>query len=206
MERDHLERMTLRLRQGASPRRSARTIALLAIVVTFSSCVSGIDPDNGTTLGNDESLATVGYLWGGMRTAIEAAREPATDTFSIALSHQLPCLRGGTGAYAGTLSGTKVAGTGSATVAATAALTACQFDDNVTITTITAASVIFTGTIAVVSDLWGATNVRLVGTSVYVNGKPCLGGVNMIITSNSPSAQPIATGTVCGRTGAVPLP
>jgi hypothetical protein len=62
------------------------------------------------------------------------------------------------------------------------------------------------GSVAIVNDTWDAINVHLVTQSVTINGITCPGGIDVTITGTAPSAQPIATGTSCGRTGAVPLP
>ena len=88
----------------------------------------------------------------------------------------------------------------------TATITACQYDDNIRITTISAPLVTLTGPIAVQNDMWSTVNVRLVASSVTVNGVTCPGGVDVTITGTAPSAQVVSTGTACGRTGAVQLP
>jgi hypothetical protein len=63
-----------------------------------------------------------------------------------------------------------------------------------------------TGTVAIVNDTWDVINIHLVAPTVTINEVSCPGGVDVNITGTSPSAQPISTGTSCGRTGAVPLP
>lgn len=188
--------------------RGARCAIALALVVDVAACtaVGGIDQSLVSPISNDDTFATLGYLWGGARKAIESKREPSTNTFSLPLTYQLPCTRGGQGAYQGTLSGTKSGGNGSATLALAATVTACQFDDNVRITTVTASGLTLTGTIAIVNDAWGAINIRMIAQNVLVNGVTCPGGVDVVLTGPAPSAQPISTGTACGRVGAVPLP
>lgn len=186
----------------------SRTLAALAVAFAVSSCssVGGIDTAAVSPISNDLTYATLGYLWGGARTAIQNKREPLTSTFTLPLTYQLPCTRGGQGSYQGTLAGSKSGGSGSATLTLTATLSACQFDDKVKITTISASGVTISGTIAVTNDTWGAMNVRMVAPTVSVNGTTCPGGVDVTLSGTSPSAQPISTGTACGRTGAVPLP
>jgi hypothetical protein len=188
---------------GIALTRSRATCAL-AIALAACSGVGGIDPN--ASISNDDTYATLGYLWAGARAAIEAKREPSTDTFNLQLTYQYPCARGGQGAYQGTLAGRKTGGTGNATLALTAALTACQFDDNVKITTITASGVTVSGTIGIANDAWAALSVQMVATSVTINGKTCPGGVDVMITGTTPFAQAVSTGTACGRTGAVALP
>ena len=192
---------------GITLTRSRAACALvLAVALAACSKVGGIDASNVSPISNNDTFATLGYLWGGARTAIGSKREPSASPFNLALSYQLPCTRGGQGGYQGTLAGTKSGGTGRATLSLTATLTACQFDDNVTITTITASGVTITGTIDIANDTWDAINLRMIATTVTVNGKACPGGVDVRLTGTSPSAQPISTGTACGRTGAVALP
>ena len=185
--------------------RASRTLALV-ITVTACQGVGGIDTSQVSPISNDDTYATLGYLWAGARTAIESKREPSTNAFNLQLSHQLACSRGGQGAYQGTLAGNKNGGTGSAVLALTATLADCQFDNKVSVTTISATGLTVTGTIAVTNDVWGEINLRMVATTVSVNGKVCPGGVDVLITGTSPSSRPISTGTACGRTGAVALP
>lgn len=195
---------TCGIRRAIRGRRGARWT--VALVVLLSGCVKGISSAPADSVSNDEALATLGYLWSGVRSAIEAKREPSTASFSLPLAIAIPCTRGGQGSYQGTLAGTKANGSGSATLAMTGSLAACQFDDKVTVTELSTSNLIVSGTIAIVNDLWGAMNVHMVAVSVTVNGKTCPGGVDVVLTGTSPSAVPISTGSVCGRTGAVPVP
>lgn len=185
-----------------------RATSALALVLTLTACqgVGGIDTSQVSPISNDDTYATLGYLWAGARSSIESKREPSTNAFNLQLSHQLSCSRGGQGAYQGTLVGNKSAGTGSAVLALTATLSECQFDNTVSVTTISATGFAVSGTVAVTNDIWGAINLRMVATTVTVNGKVCPGGVDVVITGTSPSSRPISTGTACGRTGAVELP
>ncbi|MEP7001465.1 MAG: hypothetical protein ABI969_13355 [bacterium] len=187
---------------------SGRIAGALALILSVSSCssVGGIDGTLTSPISNEDTFATLGYLWAGARSAIQKEREPSTNTFSLALNYALPCTRGGQGAYQGTLAGTKSGGTGSATLSLGAAITACQFDDRVRITTISAPVLTVSGTVAVTGDAWGAVNIHMVATSVTVNGVACPGGIDVILTGTSPSAQVVSTGTACGRVGAVSLP
>lgn len=179
----------------------------LAVVMLMSGCgAGGIDTSLVSPISNNDTYAIIGYLWGGARSAILNKREPSTDAFSLALAFQLPCTRGGQGSYQGTLAGTKTAGRGSATLAMTGAVAACQFDDITAVRTVSAPLVTMTGTVGILNDTWDAISIHLVAAAVTVNGVACPGGVDVIITGPSPSAQPVSTGTACGRTGAVPLP
>jgi len=188
-------------------KRPARALFLtLFLCVNGCSTVGGIDTSGASPISNNDTYATLGYLWAGARTTIQSKREPSTDTFSLPLSYALPCIRGGHGAYQGTVAGTKSGGSGSATLSLGAALDACQFDDNVRITTISAPVLTISGTIAVTNDTWGAVNIRMVAAAVTVNGVACPGGVDVILTGTSPFAQVVSTGTACGRIGAVTLP
>ena len=186
----------------------SRATCALILATAMASCsgVGGIDATSVSPISNDDTFATLGFLWGGARSAIESKREPATNTFNLPLSYQLPCTRGGQGGYQGTLAGTKAGGTGSGALALTATLTECQFDDRVTITTISASGFTVTGTIGIANDTWGAISIKMKATTVTVNGKTCPGGVDVLLTGTSLAAPPISTGTACGRTGAVPLP
>ncbi len=181
-------------------------VAAAAWALVGCSSVGGIDSSLNSPVSNADTYATIGYLWGGARSAILNKREPSTDTFSLPLSYQLPCTPGGSGSYQGTLAGTKSAGRGSSTLSVTATLASCQFDDITTIRTVSASGVSVTGTIGIVNDTWDAINIHLVATTVTVNGISCPGGVDVMITGPAPSAQPVSTGTACGRTGAVALP
>lgn len=184
----------------------ATAVALLVLVLTGCAKVGGIDASLVSPITNDVAYATLGYMWSGVRGAIAAKREPSADTFSLPLSYQLLCTRGGQGSYQGTLTGTKSGGNGTATLSLTGTLSGCQFDDKVTVTSITASGVTITGSVAIANDTWGAINIHMVATSVTVNGIACPGGVDVIITGTSPSSQPTSTGVACGRSGAVPLP
>ncbi len=188
------------------------SIAVRAVCATAATCVlascggASIDTSVGSPISNNDTYATIGYLWGGARSAILNKREPSTDSFNLPLSFQLPCARGGSGSFQGTLSGTKTAGRGTGTLAMTATLTACQFDDITVVRTITATGVTVGGTIGIVNDTWDVISIKLVAPAVTVNGVTCPGGVDVMITGATPSSQPVSTGTACGRTGAVALP
>jgi uncharacterized protein YceK len=186
----------------------SRAIVALALVIALGGCssVPTIDTSSASPISNDDTYATLSYLWVGVRTAIEARREPSTDTFNLPLSYQFPCTRGGQGAYQGTLAGTKSGGTGNGTLSLTGTVTACALDDNVKITTISASGLTVTGTIAITSDTWGAMSINIVAPTITVNGTNCPGGANVMLTGTTPFQQPISTGTICGRTGAVALP
>ena len=178
-----------------------------AAAMTLSGCgAGGIDTSLVSPISNNDAYATIGYLWGGVRSAILNKREPSTDVFSLALAYQLPCSRGGQGSYQGTLAGTKTAGRGSANLAVTGALAACQFDDITTVRTVSAPLVTVSGSVGIVNDTWDAISIHLVAAAVTVNGVTCPGGVDVMITGPSPSSQPVSTGTACGRTGVVALP
>ena len=167
---------------------------------------AGIDTTLSSPISNNDAYATIGYLLSGARSAILNKREPSTDSFLLPLRFHLPCTRGGSGSFKGTISGTKTAGRGTATVAMTATLSACQFDDISVVRTVSASGVTVSGSVAILNDTWDATNIHLVAQSVTVNGITCPGGIDVTITGTAPSAQPVSTGTACGRTGAVPLP
>ncbi|MEP7384680.1 MAG: hypothetical protein ABI910_23620 [Gemmatimonadota bacterium] len=196
---------TLRTLRRFSCGRSTR---ILGVVLILASCrANGIDASAVAPISNDDTYATLGYLWSGVKSSIEREREPSTDTFSLALAFQLPCARGGSGAYQGTLAGTKANGIGTANLNVTATLAECQFDESrITITRISAAVLTVTGTVAIVNDAWDAINLHMVATAVTVNGVACPGGVDVTLIGTSPSASPVSTGTACGRTGAVALP
>ncbi|CAN5159038.1 hypothetical protein BH09GEM1_BH09GEM1_31960 [soil metagenome] len=188
-------------------RSRAETFAtLLLLPILASGCVGGIDESLNSPISNNDTYATIGYLWSGARSAILREREPSTDAFSLALSFALPCARGGSGSYRGTLSGTKASGTGSGTLAVTGVLVECQFDDITIVRIVSAPNVTVTGTIAVAGDQWSAINIHLVASAVTINGVACPGGVDVTITGSSPSSQSTSTGAACGRTGAVALP
>ena len=184
-----------------------RAAFVLVASLTMSGCgAGGIDTSLVSPISNNDTYATIGYLWGGARSAILNKREPSTNTFSLPLSFQLPCTRGGQGSYQGTLSGTKASGTGTATLAMTGAVAGCQFDDITTVRTISAPLVTVSGSVGISNDTWDAISIHLVADAVTVNGVACPGGVDVMITGPTPSSQPISTGTACGRTGAVALP
>lgn len=185
---------------------AVRAVQVIAAALLAGCGAAGIDNTLGSPISNNDTYATIGYLWSGARSAILNKREPSTDSFNLPLSHQLPCTRGGQGSFQGTLSGTKAAGRGSATLALQATVSACQFDDITVVRTISASGVTVSGTVGIVNDTWNAINIHMVAPTVTVNGVVCPGGIDVIITGTSPSSQPISTGTACGRTGAVPLP
>jgi hypothetical protein len=180
--------------------------ASVAMLVLVNCGAGGIDNTLGSPISNNDTYATIGYLWAGARSAILNKREPSTDSFNLPLSYQLPCTRGGSGSFQGTLSGTKTAGRGTATLAMTATLSACQFDDITVVRTVSASGVTVNGTINIMNDVWDAISIRLIAPTVTINGVSCPGGIDVMITGTSPSSQPVSTGTACGRTGAVPLP
>ena len=183
-----------------------RAVVVAGAMVLSGCGAGGIDTSLVSPISNNDTYATIGYLWGGARSAILSKREPSTNVFSLALAFQLPCTRGGQGSYQGTLAGTKTAGRGGATLAMTGALAACQFDDITTVRTVSAPLVTVSGTVGIVNDTWDAISIHLVAATATVNGVTCPGGVDVIITGPSPSSQPVSTGTACGRTGAVALP
>lgn len=186
--------------------RMRAALGLVASLAMSGCGAGGIDTSLVTPISNSDAYATIGYLWGGVRSAILNKREPSTNAFSLPLTYQLPCTPGGQGSFQGTLSGTKASGTGSATLSVTGTLAACQFDDITTVRTISAPLVTASGSVGVANDTWSAISIHLVAAAVTVNGVACPGGVDVLITGTSPSAQPISTGTACGRTGAVSLP
>lgn len=193
---------TMRAKRWRLPRALHVGAALL-----LAACgVGGIDTTGVAPISNDDTYATLGYLWSGVRSAIERQREPSTDTFSLPLSFQVACAGGGSGSYQGTLAGTRANGAGTANLNVTATLTDCRFSDTRAVTTITASGVAVTGTIAIVNDAWDAINLHMIATTVTVNGVSCPGGIDVMLTGTSPSARPVSTGTACGRTGAVALP
>lgn len=180
--------------------------SVMAMMLLGSACVGGIDESLNSPISNNDTYAVLGYLWGGARSAILREREPSTNAFNLALSYALPCTRGGSGSYRGSLVGTKTAGTGSGTLAVVGTLVDCQFDDITSVRVVAAPTVTVAGTVAITGDTWGAVSVRLVASAVTINGVACPGGVDVMITGTSPSAQATSTGTACGRVGAVILP
>ena len=188
-------------------RNAVRVAGVSAATVLLVSCgAGGIDNSLGSPISNNDTYATIGYLWGGARSAILNKREPSTDSFNLPLSYQLPCARGGSGLFQGTLSGTKTAGRGTGTLTMTATISACQFDDITVVRTVTATGVTVNGTVGIVNDTWDAIRIRLLAPTVTINGVSCPGGIDVMITGTSPSSQPTSTGTACGRVGAVSLP
>ena len=186
----------------------SRAACALALAMGMAACsrVGGIDASNVSPISNDDTYATLGYLWSGAQGAIDREREPSASPFTLTLNYQLPCTRGGSGSYQGTLSGTQSGGTGNASLAVTGALAACQFDNTVSVTTISSSGVTVTGTIAMSAGTWGTVNLHMVAPSVTVNGVACPGGVDVTLTGPSLSAQLTSSGTACGRTGDVLLP
>ena len=214
-ESDHVvivrpESLALRKRRRAPievhRRCGAASILCLTAVLLAACSHVGIDSSQVPALSNDDTYATLGYLWGVARTAITSQKEPLTSPFSLPLVFSGTCPSGGQRAYQGTLAGTDSSGTGSATLTMTATLTLCAFDDGITIRKITATGVSVSGTIAISGDTYGATNVHLTAANVTVNGTTCTGGMEMIVVASAPLNQATATGTACGRSGAVPLP
>ena len=195
------------MRLGVNMRRGWHSaVAMAGVMILYGCGAAGIDTSLSSPISNNDTYATIGYLWDGARSAILNKREPSTDVFSLALSAGLRCTRGGQGSYQGTLAGTKTAGRGSATLSMTGAVAACQFDDITTVRTVSAPLVTVSGTVGILNDTWDAISIHLVAAAVTVNGVVCPGGVDVMITGPSPSAQPVSTGTACGRTGAVALP
>jgi hypothetical protein len=179
----------------------------LVAVVLFTSCKRvGIDTSVIAAVSNDDTYAMLAFVWDGVQTTINSKREPLTSPFSLALNYTAGCSDGGTRSYQGTLAGTDSSGTGTATLSLVGTLTACIADDGTTLRTFAATGIVATGTIAISGDAYAATSVHLTASSVTVNGTTCAGGVDVTIIATSPSSQPTATGTACGRSGAVQLP
>jgi hypothetical protein len=185
--------------------RSSSHLWLAAILLAGCSKV-GIDSSVIASVSNDDTYAMLDYVWSGVQETIASKKEPLTSPFNLALSYSLACPSSGQRLYQGTLAGTNTSGTGSATLSLTATLTQCAFDDRITIRTITASGIVVTGTIAIANDTYAATNLHMTASSVTVNGTTCTGGIDVMIVGTSPSGQPTATGTACGRSGVVPLP
>jgi hypothetical protein len=185
-----------------------RGIALSSSALALLACsrVGGIDSNLISSVSNDDTYAALAGMWAGGQAAINAKREPLTGTFTLPLSYAIPCPAGGSRAYQGSLSGTNTNGAGSATLSMTAALDKCAFDNRVRITTVTTSNLSITGTIAIASDAYATIALHMTAGTVTVNGINCAGGVDVTLAAPTPSSQPIATGTSCGRTGAVPLP
>ena len=178
----------------------------LAVLLLAGCSKVGIDTSAIASVSNDDTYAMLDDVWNGVQATIASKKEPTTSLFSLALDYSLACTSGGTRSYQGTLAGTDTAGTGNATLSLTASLTQCGFDDITTIRTITASGVVVTGTITIAADAYAATNLHMTASSVTVNGTTCTGGFDVMIVGTSPSTQPTATGTACGRSGVVPLP
>jgi hypothetical protein len=185
----------------------------LVAIVLFTGCTKvGIDTSVIAAVSNDDTYAMLAYVWNGVAATINSKKEPLTSPFSLALSYTATCPGGGTRAYQGTLAGTDSSGTGGATLSLTGSLTACVVYDGTvvynssTMRTFTVTGIVTTGTIAIVSDAYATTSVHVTATSANVNGTVCAGGIDVTIVASSPSSQPTATGTVCGRSGVVPLP
>ncbi len=170
------------------------------------STVGGIDAAATAGVSNADAVATLSYIWSGARDAINGAKESPKASFNIPVSLSGECPGGGSRNYSGTISGTNVGGSGTATVHITAALNKCGYDQTTTITTIDAPAVTVTGTIAIVSDAYGASTLTLTVPALTVNSVSCTGGIAMSLVATSPSSQPTATGTICGRSGAIPVP
>lgn len=185
-----------------------RQLALFLLVpLTLGGCKRvGIDTTDIAAVSNDDTYAMLSYVWDGVRSAINSKKEPLTSPFNLAIDFSGACPSGGQRAFQGTLAGTDSAGTGSATLTLTGTLTACMVDDGTTIRTFAASGISATGTIAISGDTYAATSVHLTATTVTVNATACDGGIDETIAASSPSSQPTATGTACGRTGVVPLP
>ena len=193
------------MRSGSGTRGLRRALGV-GMTILASGCVGGIDESLTSPISNNDAYATIGYLWNGARDAIAREREPSTNTFNIALNYGLPCTRGGSGTYRGTLAGTKAAGTGSAQLAVTGVLSNCQFDEISSVRIVAAPSITVSGSVAIAGDTWSTINIHLVASTVTINGVSCPGGIDVVITGASPSSQVTSTGTACGRTGAVTLP
>ena len=178
----------------------------VGIVLAGCSKVGGIDSSLGSPISNDDTYAALDGIWSGAQLAITAKKEPLASPFTLPLRYDIVCPSSGQRSYQGTLTGSYASGSGSATVALTGTLTNCAFDNKVRITTVTAASVTVAGTIAITSDAYGATNLRLTASGVTVNGVVCPGGIDVAVAGPTPSSQPTSTGTACGRLGSVLLP
>ena len=63
------------------PSFGARAVRLLGFAVVFASCsnVANIEPTGISPISNDDTFATLAYLWGGAQSAIQKQREPLTD-------------------------------------------------------------------------------------------------------------------------------
>ncbi len=182
------------------------SLSLLA-VIPFTGCTKvGIDTSMIASVSNDDAYAMLSFVWSGVASAINSKKEPLTSPFSLALAYSAGCPNGGQRSYQGTLAGTSSSGTGSGTLTLTGSLTACVVNSGTTTRTFIVSNIAVTGTIAITTDAYGATSLHLTATNVTVNGTVCEGGIDELITATSPSSQPTATGTACGRSGTVPLP
>jgi hypothetical protein len=182
------------------------SLPLLAVLL-FAGCSKvGIDTTAVAAVSNDDTYAMLAFVWSGVQATVNSKREPLTSPFTLALDYTAACPDGGQRSYQGTLTGTDSSGTGSATLALTGTLTNCMADDGTTVRTFTATDIVATGTILITGDAYAATSLHLTASSVTVNGTTCAGGIDERIVATSPSSQPTATGTACGRSGVVPLP
>jgi hypothetical protein len=182
------------------------SLPLLAVLL-FAGCSKvGIDTSEIAAVSNDDTYAMLAFVWDGVQAAINSKKEPLTSPFTMALDYTAACADGGQRSYTGTLAGTDSSGTGSAALSLAGTLTECVADDGTTVRTFTATDIAATGTIAITGDAYAATSVHLTASTVTVNGTTCTGGIDAMIVASSPSSQPTATGTACGRSGVVPLP
>lgn len=182
------------------------SLPLLA-VLPFSGCTKvGIDTNDIAAVSNDDSYAMLAFVWSSVVTTINSKKEPLTSPFNLALDYTGACPNGGQRSFQGTLAGTDSSGTGKATLSLAGTLTACMVDGGTTVRTFTASGIAASGTIAITGDAYAATSVHLTATSATVNGTACAGGIDETIVAASPTSKPTATGTVCGRSGVVPLP
>ena len=83
--------------------RMRAALGLVASLAMSGCGAGGIDTSLVTPISNSDAYATIGYLWGGVRSAILNKREPSTNAFSLPLTYQLPCTPGGQGSFQGTL-------------------------------------------------------------------------------------------------------
>jgi hypothetical protein len=178
----------------------------ISTVLLLGCARASIDSSQVAAVSNDDTYAMLDHIWAGVRTTITSAKEPQTSPFTLTLSGSPVCPGGGQQTYQGTLTGTNTNGAGTANLSLTATLTKCVFDDLVATRTITTPSVTVTGTIAIANDAYGLTNLHMTSPGATLNGTTCEGGIDMTITAASPTSQPTATGTACGRSGTVPLP
>ena len=187
-------------------RRRLYSLLLLAILPCTGCKKVGIDASDIAAVSNDDTYAMLAFVWNGVQATVNSKKEPLTSPFNLALSYSAACPNGGQRSYQGTLAGTDSAGTGSATLTLTGSLSACMVDDGTTLRTFVVSGMAVTGTIAITGDAYAATTAHLTASAVTVNGTVCEGGIDIAIVASSPSSQPTATGTACGRSGVVPLP